>query len=63
MAQHIYMCAKGHVVEKQEPANSVTQRLKCKYCGGQMLLGVGKTGHPILKRGIGGFYKPSADGK
>jgi len=60
MAVHIYMCAKGHVEERQEPANKVT-RLNCKKCGCQMLLGVGKTGHPILKRGIGGFDKPSSE--
>ncbi|MGB6250501.1 MAG: hypothetical protein WBF54_15400 [Terriglobales bacterium] len=48
---HIYQCAKGHVVEKEEPARTVTQRLRCKKCGSLMLLGVGNQPHPILKRG------------
>jgi len=26
-----------------------------------MMLGVGKTGHPVLKRGIGGFFKSTRD--
>ena len=61
MAIHVYMCPKGHVVEKHEPANTVTQQMKCKHCGAKMVLGVGATGHPILKRGIGGFHKPSSE--
>lgn len=61
MAIHVYMCPKSHVVEKVEPANTVTQRLRCKFCGCTMVLGVGKTGHPVLKIGIGGFHKPSSE--
>jgi len=61
MAIHIYMCTKGHTVEKVEPATTVNQQMKCKKCGTFMMLGVGKTGHPVLKRGIGGFFKSTRD--
>ena len=66
MAVHVYECsACKHRAEVQEPAHH-TSRLKCSHdvggkpCGKIMKLSAAvATGYPVLKRGSGGFFKPS----
>jgi predicted nucleic acid-binding Zn ribbon protein len=60
MAIHVYDCPDGHQFEVVEPA-SKEGRPKCPACGKRARLGVGRTGTPILRRGVGGFHKPSLD--
>ena len=68
MAVHVYECpACKHVAEVTEPAHH-TSKLKCSHdvkgkpCGKIMKLSAAvATGYPVLKRGVGGFHRPSSE--
>ena len=69
MAIHTYECSEGCLFEWEEPATVDMSGVLCnlkksngKRCMGVLVLSAAvRTGAPILKRGIGGFHKPTCD--
>jgi putative FmdB family regulatory protein len=59
MPMHQYFCPNGHSFERFEPIHEERPK-RCPECGRKARLGVGLTGTPVLKEGVGGFYKPTA---
>lgn len=65
MPLYEYVCPKGHKTERVafitapgEPLETTPcTHKRCKETAERI---VSRTGKPILKRGIGGFYKPNA---
>jgi predicted nucleic acid-binding Zn ribbon protein len=61
MPIHVYECPKGHRDEVIERVCDEHKRL-CEKCYQRMSLSAAvKTGTPVMKKGSGGFYKPSRD--
>jgi putative FmdB family regulatory protein len=59
MPIHTYYCGHcGHSFERFEPIHEERPK-RCPECGRKARLGVGRTGMPVLKEGVGGFYKPT----
>jgi hypothetical protein len=67
MAIHVYECGAGHKIEIVEPASHDLTGLlcgtqtdgKCRY---RLALSAAvSTGAPVLKKGCGGFEKPTRD--
>jgi hypothetical protein len=61
MAIHVYSCPNGHEFERFENINDIFPK-KCPRCGKKAQATAGVTATPILKEGVGGFYKPSSSG-
>jgi len=66
MPLYEYACSKGHKTERvvisiNAPGEPLP-RIPCEHkrCKEAAELMPSQTGTPILKRGIGGFYKPNA---
>ena len=58
MPLHVYQCPLGHEFERLESINNIADK-RCPTCRKMAKIGAGLTGTPILKPGMGGFYRPS----
>lgn len=64
MPVYEYECSYGHrserVVQMSQIKNEPVAKMKCLFCRLMATLVPSRTGTPILKAGIGGFFKPNA---
>lgn len=59
MPMYEFQCSSGHRTEKFLSVSESDKAIKCPDCGKRAKRAVSLTGAPILKPGVGGFYKPS----
>ena len=58
MPMHCYCCPRGHEFERFENINDIADK-RCPTCRKMAKITPSLTGAPILRQGVGGFYKPS----
>lgn len=59
MPLYEYECPNGHRTEKFLSLAEADKRIKCPQCGKRTERVFSRTGAPILKEGVGGFYSPT----